>query len=56
MSMGYYNIDGTPFEGSTTDWALKFDMTRALKEKMDSEGISIPYPQQTVHMIQQSGA
>jgi len=37
-------------------WALKFDMTRALKEKMDSEGISIPYPQQTVHMIQQSGA
>jgi small conductance mechanosensitive channel len=36
-------------------WALKFDMTRALKEKMDSEGISIPYPQQTVHMIQQSG-
>ncbi len=37
-------------------WPLKFAMTRALKEKMDSEGISIPYPQQTVHMIQQSGA
>ncbi len=36
-------------------WGLKFDMTRALKEKMDSEGISIPYPQQTVHMIQQAG-
>jgi len=36
-------------------WALKFDMTRALKEKMDSEGISIPYPQRTVHMIQQAG-
>ena len=35
-------------------WGLKFDMTRALKEKMDSEGISIPYPQQTVHMIQQA--
>lgn len=33
-------------------WPLKFDMTRALKEKMDSEGISIPYPQRTVHMIQ----
>ena len=41
---------------ATDYWALKFDMTRALKEKMDSEGISIPYPQQTVHMIQQSGA
>jgi small conductance mechanosensitive channel len=36
-------------------WPLKFDMTRALKEKMDSEGISIPYPQRTVHMIQQPG-
>jgi small conductance mechanosensitive channel len=36
-------------------WALKFDLTRALKEKMDSEGISIPYPQRTVHMIQQAG-
>ncbi len=36
-------------------WPLKFDMTRALKEKMDSEGISIPYPQRTVHMIQHHG-
>jgi small conductance mechanosensitive channel len=36
-------------------WPLKFDLTRSLKEKMDAESISIPYPQQTVHMIQQSG-
>ena len=36
-------------------WPLKFDLTRALKEKMDSESISIPYPQQTVHMIPQAG-
>jgi small conductance mechanosensitive channel len=36
-------------------WPLKFDLTRALKEKMDSAGISIPYPQRTVHMIQKSG-
>ena len=36
-------------------WDLKFDLTRALKEKMDSAGISIPYPQRTVHMIQQAG-
>jgi small conductance mechanosensitive channel len=36
-------------------WPLKFGMTRALKEKMDGEGISIPYPQRTVHMIQQNG-
>ena len=33
-------------------WGLKFDMTKALKIRMDAEGISIPYPQRTVHMIQ----
>jgi len=36
-------------------WPLKFDLTRGLKEKMDAENISITYPQQTVHNIQQSG-
>lgn len=32
-------------------WALKWDMTRALKERMDAEGITIPYPQRTLHTI-----
>lgn len=32
-------------------WALKWDLTRALKERMDSEGISIPYPQRVVHTL-----
>ena len=32
-------------------WALKWDMTRAIKEKMDAEGISIPFPQRTIHTI-----
>ena len=31
-------------------WPLKFDLTKALKERMDREGIAIPYPQHTVHM------
>jgi len=33
-------------------WPVKFDMTRAIKEKLDSEGITIPYPQRQVHMSQ----
>ena len=33
-------------------WGLKFDMTKALKQRMDAEGISIPYPQRMVHMVQ----
>ena len=32
-------------------WPLKFDMTKALKQRMDKEGISIPYPQRTVHVV-----
>ena len=29
-------------------WGLKFDLTRAVKERFDAEGITIPYPQRTV--------
>ena len=32
-------------------WSLKFDLTEALKNRLDREGISIPFPQRTVHMI-----
>lgn len=31
-------------------WGLKFDFTRAMKEKMDELGVEIPFPQRTVHM------
>jgi small conductance mechanosensitive channel len=30
-------------------WGLKFDLTRAVKERFDAEGITIPFPQRTVH-------
>lgn len=30
-------------------WATKLDLTRALKERFDSEGITIPFPQRAVH-------
>ena len=30
-------------------WALKWDLTRAIKEKLDAEGIEIPFPQRTIH-------
>ena len=36
-------------------WGLRFDLTKALKERMDAEGISIPYPQRDVHMIPAAG-
>jgi len=30
-------------------WALKFDLTKAIKEAYDKEGIEIPFPQRMIH-------
>ncbi len=35
-------------------WALLFDLTKASKLTMDEAGITIPYPQQDVHMVQKA--
>ena len=32
-------------------WGIKFDNTKAVKERFDKVGISIPFPQRDVHMI-----
>lgn len=32
-------------------WSLKFDMTRAIKEAFDKNGIEIPFPQRVVHHV-----
>ncbi len=32
-------------------WGLKFDLTKKLKNRMDAEDITIPYPQRTVHTV-----
>lgn len=39
-----------PWVKSDDFWGVKFDYTEAVKLRFDSEGISIPYPQQDVHM------
>lgn len=33
-------------------WGVKFDLTKAFKEQLEADGISIPFPQQDVHMHQ----
>ena len=37
-------------------WGVKFDLTKALKQRFDKEGISIPFPQRTIHMDKADGA
>ncbi|MEC4672763.1 MAG: mechanosensitive ion channel domain-containing protein [Nitrospirota bacterium] len=36
-------------------WGLRFDLTKAFKEKLDTAGISIPFPQRTIHMAKSEG-
>ena len=39
-----------PWASSADYWGVKFDFTEAVKLRFDKEGISIPYPQQDVHL------
>lgn len=36
---------------SANYWPLKFDLTKAFKEALDQAGVSIPFPQRTVHVV-----
>ena len=33
-------------------WPVKYDMTRKLKERFDTDGLTIPFPRRDVHLIQ----
>lgn len=37
-------------------WDTKLDLTRAIKERLDREGISIPFPQRVVHLLRSDAA
>ncbi len=43
-----------PWAKTSDYWAVYWDVTRAVKERFDAESVSIPYPQQDVHMHQVS--
>ena len=46
------NLICRPWVKTGDYWAVYWDMTEAVKLRFDKEGISIPYPQQDVHMHQ----
>lgn len=41
-----------PWVNAADYWGVKFDMTETIKKRFDDEGISIPFPQQDVHLYQ----
>ncbi|MCB1815394.1 MAG: mechanosensitive ion channel family protein, partial [Candidatus Competibacteraceae bacterium] len=45
-----------PWSKTSDYWAVYWDITRAVKERFDQADISIPYPQQDVHIRQSPNA
>ena len=43
-----------PWVKSKDYWGVKFDLTRKIKEAFDENGIEIPFPQRTVHMVRET--
>jgi small conductance mechanosensitive channel len=45
-----------PWVNAADYWTVKFDFTKAVKEKFDAEGVSIPFPQRDIHVFQESAS
>jgi small conductance mechanosensitive channel len=45
-----------PWVKTSDYWDVYWDVTRAVKERFDAEGVSIPFPQRDVHMHQVAAA
>jgi small conductance mechanosensitive channel len=45
------NLVVRPWVKKEDYWAVRFDLTRKIKEAFDKNGIEIPFPQRVVHMI-----
>ena len=48
------NFNCRPWVKTADYWTVYADVTRKVKEEFDKEGISIPYPQSDIHLIQQN--
>jgi len=44
------NLHVRPWVKTEDYWAVRFDLTRQIKEAFDANGIEIPFPQHVVHM------
>ncbi len=56
MADSSMNLVVRPWSKRQDSWALRCDLTRKLKEELESAGCSIPFPQQDVHLHQVTGA
>ncbi|MEL6870840.1 MAG: mechanosensitive ion channel domain-containing protein [Pseudomonadota bacterium] len=43
-----------PWVKTSDYWAVRFELIKNIKNRLDADGISIPYPQRDVHVFQQA--
>ena len=43
-----------PWAKTADYWTVYWDVTRAVKERFDAEGVSIPFPQRDIHVYNES--
>jgi small conductance mechanosensitive channel len=53
MSLGDSSVNFVvrPWVNSQDYWPVLFDLNERMKKQFDAEGISIPFPQRDVHII-----
>ena len=47
------NFGVRPWTKADDYWGVYFNLTENLKKRFDAEGVSIPFPQRDVHMVQE---
>jgi small conductance mechanosensitive channel len=54
LELGASSVDFAvrPWVNTADYWAVRADLLEAVKNRFDKEGISIPFPQQDVHMYE----
>ncbi|MCH8495469.1 MAG: mechanosensitive ion channel, partial [Balneolales bacterium] len=54
-NLGDSSVDilARPWTETKDFWAVKWDVTKKVKEEFDANGISIPFPQREVHLFQE---
>jgi len=55
MADSSMNFVVRPWVKTEDYWMTRWDLTKALKENIEANGMSIPYPQRDVHLFQQAG-
>ena len=55
LELGESSIDLAvrPWVKTSDYWSVRSDLLQSIKETFDDQGISIPYPQRDLHLVQE---